>query len=260
MSRNLAADLREPDDFISDPLQDAWTPELVLERMVEAFEILPHISGTVGPGRFTTTWPAVFRDLSMLVGELFSDPGKDPEPPPIRPRPPTADEVARAEEALCWPALYLADMPKAADALNVWAACKASGRSIRKTMEDRCRRATARAQMTELKQKAKRRRIAAGVAAWANAEIAKAAGDQARVDQVKAEAHDRLRDELEKADLIVVRLITPEEAMPGIVMSKDSLDWQRYRAAEQIVARLARHHSGSGASPSSLSTQILSIS
>ena len=58
-------------------------------------------------------------------------------------------------------------------------------------MQDRTRRAAERAKVLEMKQKAKRGRLAAGVAAWANAVIANAADDRARIDQIRAEAHAR---------------------------------------------------------------------
>ncbi|WP_454813795.1 DUF6362 family protein [Labrys neptuniae] len=214
---------------------DAWTPELVMERMVEAFETLRRVPASVGPKAFGNGWPAVIHDLADMI---HWEPGKEP-----RRLPPSLAQITRMEEALAWPSQFLADQPLAADALNLWAMCKAWGRSIDGVLQGRAKEAAeiARVVEREINQRRgiERQQTAGDVAAWANLKLAAADGE--RVERIRANAVIRLERELAKKGLVhAVVIVKPAECSPDKVISRTSLDRWRFVGARQVADKLGR--------------------
>jgi hypothetical protein len=131
------------------------------------------------------------------------------------------------------------DEPMKADALLVWASCKATGRSIAKALRYRFIRAKAAAEVMQAAENDRRavlrREAARQAAAWANERLAETS-DPERCAAIKHNA--RIRFEREAAELLPMR-IWPHEAMPGRILSRASLDRYLPAALESLAERLA---------------------
>ncbi|WP_448149003.1 hypothetical protein [Labrys miyagiensis] len=248
-----------------------------MDRMVEAFETLQRIPMRVGPKAFGTVWPqhvqagderigrkvqGVFRrlrsditevlesdaylpdDIGDYLSEIYAYEDARQQAATAGGEQPDRSQIKRMEEALRWPAEFLADMPKAADALTLWAACIASGRSIRAVLRGRHQRARQIAQVMEMERNAQRaaqrRAIAKEVAAWANAKLEEANGDPERVASVKHRARIRFERAIEEAGLIGDMVVSPKEVMPNKVVTQGGIDEWRGRAAQAIADALTR--------------------
>ena len=120
----------------ADPDSDlpaTWTPEHVGARMIEAFEVLSKIPERVGPASPANAWPAYMQEFHDLVGVKVE--GSRAK---IRA---TSAELSRLYEAFMWPVAFLTDMPLQADALSLWAFCKAGDRSIAEILARRMKQA-----------------------------------------------------------------------------------------------------------------------
>lgn len=206
----------------------SWDAGHVAYRLTKAFETLALMPGAMGPGSLRTAWPAALHEFYGI----FNSPDEE------RPRA-TAEQISRADEALAWPLQYLADEPMRADALLVWAYCKAGGRSIAKTLRFRVAKAKQLAQVRQDAENARRaglrREAARQAASWANARLAETT-DPERIEAIKANA--RIRFEREAAQLMPV-LVMPHEALPGKILSRASLDRYLPSALELLADRLA---------------------
>ena len=143
--------------FDRDGLLVAWTPEAVGARLVEACRVFDRTPMSFGPKGAQGFWPGVVMTWQDLVDEkdqqrlmaaygeenvdwqewvddrtirqLSRDRGAE-----IIKRAerliPTAAAYSRAEEAIRWPALFLAGRPLLADALTTWALCLGLGVSL----------------------------------------------------------------------------------------------------------------------------------
>ena len=144
-----------------------WTPEAVALRMVEAASVVARTPMHIGPKGAQGFWPQVLVVAQDLVDEetqerLMRFPhlvgdweahidsktrrrmSENKSAEWSRPSQPEAAELSRAEEALRWPALYLADRPLLADALTLWALCIGTGASLRASLRQRVKDADAR--------------------------------------------------------------------------------------------------------------------
>lgn len=138
----------------------AWTPEAVQGRMIEAALVVSRTPARIGPSAFNTAWPEIVVVAKDLIDEQtqerilnyrkfdgnwekYIDPhtmrrlSEHIQEKWKRPSSPSAEAYTRAEEALLWPARYLAGRPLFADALTLWAFCVATGASMRATCRER---------------------------------------------------------------------------------------------------------------------------
>lgn len=169
--------LARADAFDSQGRLILWTPEAVGMRMIEAASVIATMPMRIGPKRDAGYWPQVLmiaQDLiddetqeRVLANPRFNGEWVDFVDGPTkrrlseniqskwdRPSPPARLAVSRAEEALHWPALYLADRPLLADALTLWAMCLGTGASLRASLRKRA--ATADAMVSDGKRHAGR--------------------------------------------------------------------------------------------------------
>lgn len=112
---------------------EKWTPDLIEERMTEAYRTLFRASiGGVFPREFGNAMPEVVRSMSDLVHQAGNKSLRNAITHRFKGRPST-DEVRRAEEALAWGLQYLRDdHPDLAGFLNLGAMWKAWGAKISK--------------------------------------------------------------------------------------------------------------------------------
>ncbi len=132
---------------------DEWTPELVEARLVEAIEVIVRTTKRPGPKRPGGSHPALAlteaERWQSIMGELetlWSEgdyKGQSSIELFLRRveaaarHQATAHELEQATEAASWIMRYLAGDPLQADALRTWAFCRATGRSIERTLEER---------------------------------------------------------------------------------------------------------------------------
>lgn len=121
-----------------DEVPTRWDAGHVAHRMVKAFEVLQTMPGRIGPKFGSGSWPVILREFSDYLEESVRM-QRAGEVNMIRHRY-TANEVTLADEALCWPLLYLADYPRRADALLLWAMARARRRSLRRILRQRSER------------------------------------------------------------------------------------------------------------------------
>lgn len=152
--------LARAEAFDQDGRQIAWTPESVGTRMIEAASVFSRTPMRIGPSGASGFWPETYLIAQELVDEAtqarvmayvkfdgnwyryIDDMTKRRISENVqakwnRPAPPEREQYSRAEEALRWPALYLADRPLLADALTLWALCIGTGASLRATLRRR---------------------------------------------------------------------------------------------------------------------------
>jgi hypothetical protein len=146
--------------YDSDGLLVSWTPESVGYRLIEAAVVFARTPARIGPAKMRTAWPATVVTAQDLVDEdtqarlmrfphLIGDwesridaktkahMSREKQSEWERPSDPTPDQYSRAEEALSWPMQHLGDRPLIADAVTLWALCKATGASLRATLRQR---------------------------------------------------------------------------------------------------------------------------
>lgn len=144
-----------------------WTPELVQARIVEAAKVITTIPMRIGPKRDSGYWPQVLMVAQDLVDDetqerVLANPrfngdwmdfvdkltkrriSENIQHEWDRPANPAREALSRAEEALRWPAVYLADKPLLADALTLWALCLGTGASLRLSLRKRAKDADAK--------------------------------------------------------------------------------------------------------------------
>ena len=122
-----------------------WTPEHVARRMVEGCRTLLATGSRVGPRGHANGWPAMLQEFADLVDE---DATKHAREAFARTwRRPSAEEIARSDEALSWPLRYGADELLLCDAVLVWSFCKAADRSIAAFLRTRVADAKRRAEV-----------------------------------------------------------------------------------------------------------------
>ncbi len=107
-----------------------WSPDLVRNRLVEAFEVEAKLPGPRGNRGSSSSWPAMAREFSDVVG--WSDEARQEVWLQwARAKGAHPYEVTRMGEALDWLAL-LKDHPGEQKCLHLWAITRAYRRSLRK--------------------------------------------------------------------------------------------------------------------------------
>lgn len=208
-----------------DALPTSWTPALVQQRMVEAFDTLARTVGRVGPKPFGGCWPGHIRDYPPESTSDRSAPG--------------AHMISRAEEALMWPLLFLKGEPKQSDALMLFCSAKADGDAVVRILRDRATRGKVGAEAVIRHNKARRGALARAVASRVNQRMA--ALDRrtlaARIAIIREKALDDLRAAIEGEGGLPLDL-RPSDVMPGKVLSRTRLDHFRKLAAATIARAL----------------------
>jgi hypothetical protein len=206
--------------------------------MVDAFKTLRQIPGNVGPAGFKTGWPAIVREMEEL---WYSQ----PDPAAETRLPPNKARIGLMEEALRWPARYLLDFPKGADALNLWAICKAWRINMEAVLEVRSEKAKAIAKIAEReineRRAAGRKAVASEPANWANKKVFLSDGSAEAKDRIVANALIRLERDLSKRGLVQPKIwVKPSDVSPDKVLSEKDMRDKRDDAAQLIADRLAR--------------------
>lgn len=116
---------------------DRWTPQLVEERLTEAYETLFRASvGGVFPREFGNAMPVPIKQMSDLVAQAGNKSLRNAIAHRFKGTPST-EEVKRAEDALAWALTYLRDEhPDLAGFLNLGAMWRAWGAKISKKCAD----------------------------------------------------------------------------------------------------------------------------
>lgn len=222
-------------------LPSTWSPEHVMARMVEAFETLFRAGGTIGPQAFGSNWPSIVREFAELIdAQAYAEHQREGGKVRLRP---TVEDISRMEEALAWPVLYLSDIAIAADALNLWAACKARETSIKAVLrlrnQEAVRVACLREKDENAKRDAERKAVARDVAIWADARISQSDGTAGARARIIANAQIRLERALSSKGILAARVfVKPSAVMPDKVISQTSMDRWRMVAANTICGNL----------------------
>jgi hypothetical protein len=117
-------------EMLALPQQMQWTPDMVRHRLLEAARVIEIITARPGPRGSITQWPEAVRE--------WGDAGR-PSAPFVSRR-----QVARAEEAMRWPGLYLEEEPGAGRVLRVYLRSRAYRESFSRAVKSkRWSRATA---------------------------------------------------------------------------------------------------------------------
>jgi hypothetical protein len=110
----------DPDDL---PL--IWTPEHVMVRLVDAYEVLARAPARIYPKAYGNAWPAILlNDIERRDLERVEDREAALRRQLARP---SAHDLSRMSEALAWPMEHLAGFPLMADAVTLYAFAKAKG-------------------------------------------------------------------------------------------------------------------------------------
>lgn len=112
----------------ADDLPAIWTPEHVLIRMVDAYEVLSRTPARIYPQAFGNAWPTILLN-EMERRDLERVQEKEDALQRQLARP-SSHDLSRMQEALAWPMLHLGDFPLMADAVTLYAFAKATGRDL----------------------------------------------------------------------------------------------------------------------------------
>jgi hypothetical protein len=249
VDHDLARRIAAFDGIAADETPHFWTPEIVGDRMIEAFDVLARTPGAWRPQGYASTWPGYRQDWADLLDEeAWRNHQKAMEADANRARRRCeTDEVSRAEEALYWPAHFLADNPLACDAFLTWASHLATGQSIRATLHRRKQAALAlAARMSEAENARRagmRQELAAKAMTWGNRKLrdARREGDVTAEhrERIRVNATIRLQRDITAADAWPTT-IKAVEAMPGRVMARQTAAEYRKRACALLASRLSR--------------------
>lgn len=216
-----------------------WDAGHVAFRLISAFEVLRSMPGRVGPASCGNAWPVMLQEFEDLVdAQARAEARQDFVRNRIRY---SSDQIDRADEALAWTLRYLADMPKHADAIQLWAYGKAAGRSISRMLRARAKAAAEKAAAAEVRanqqRAAQRRALAATVAAWANEQLALAETmDERRA--IRQEAGVRYNGLVLTTKNLLDISVKASEISPNKVLSRPALDRYLPVALETLSRRL----------------------
>ena len=131
LQKGWAGDFAPPADVDFD---DLWVPKVVDERLVEAMRVVMRGVGRVGPAGHGNNMPDYYYDWADL---WFQAGNKDnSKPRGLSLLSASQEQVTRMEEAIRWPAVYLADHPGPRRVLAAYLRAKAH----RYKFSDDCKR------------------------------------------------------------------------------------------------------------------------
>jgi len=226
-----------------------WTHDHVLERISRGLKALVLSTGRHGPKTSGSPWPATFRELPPLAElEQWLELRREFEAAMhARNERPSAAEIALAEEALAWPARYLADEPLQRDAIWLTVRTIAFNLKLEKLLRER--RIAADLMVEARKEFAPdivriyeddAQDAAAKVAAWANAAFAKVSS-RSKVIRIKQGARIRFKREIRKVKAIErITHVKRGDVMPGKLFNQSRVHHHRIAGVEAIIAGLER--------------------
>lgn len=225
-----------------------WTHDHVLERISRGLKALVLSTGRHGPKTSGSPWPATFRELPPLAElEQWLELRREFEAAMhARNERPSAAEIALAEEALAWPARYLADEPLQRDAIWLTVRTIAFNLKLEKLLRERriaadlmveARKAFAPDIVRIYEDDAQE--AAAKVAAWANAALAKVSSSRSKIIRIKQGARIRFKREIRAAKAIErITHVRRCDVMPGKLFNQSRVHHHRIAGVEAIMAGL----------------------
>jgi hypothetical protein len=134
-----------PLDVVPPPVEvpRSWHAGYVAARLIQAYRVLHTLPSRIGPESFGNAWPTVLVEFGDLVdAAAWAQHAKDVPHDRVRW---STEDITLADEACAWPLQHLADSPRRADAVQVWAYAMARERSLRRLLRRRAERARAMA-------------------------------------------------------------------------------------------------------------------
>jgi hypothetical protein len=226
-----------------------WTHDHVLKRISRGLKAVVLSTRRLGPTIYGSPWPATFRELPPLAElEQWLELRREFEAAMhARNERPSAAEIALADEALAWPARYLADQPLQRDAVWLTARTIAFNLKLEKLLRER--RIAADLMVEARKEFAPdivriyeddAQDAAAKVAAWANAAFAKVSS-RSKVIRIKQGARIRFKREIRKVKAIErITHVKRGDVMPGKLFNQSRVHHHRIAGVEAIIAGLER--------------------
>ena len=235
-----------------DDMPTEWTPEWVGIRMIHAVSVTHRSVEAPGPRLPRTSWPAVVSTWADLVDEGIRDAvianakaarrrskktkgklqidwrqyvdrdlvtsleAEKAERAALHGDAPLPFEIDLADEALGWPARYLAADQAESDSLQLWALCHALGRNIARTIKRARQEADALI--------AKRRYL------LREEEFGRLVSARVEKPQARSRA----------TEYALAAVITRQDVRPHWAFSEDTLDRRRKHGAALIADRLKR--------------------
>jgi hypothetical protein len=226
-----------------------WTHDHVIERIGAGLKAVVLSSARLGPKTYGSTWPAAFRELPPLAElEQWLELRREFEASVhARNERPSALEIARADEALAWPARYLSD-PLERDAVWLTARMVGFGHKLERILRER--RKIADRMVEQRKENGSpdviriyeddAQEAAAKVVAWANKAIAEGSRGRARVMRIRQGARILFVREIRKAKAVErLTFVRRSDVMPGKLFNQSRVHHHRIAGIEAIMAGLA---------------------
>lgn len=230
---------------LEDGLPTSWTPAHVQTRLIEAFKVIHKTTTRGAPKAFGSNWPNMLREFDDLVDaqsreQMEIDGVEEARRRGLRP---TADMIERADEAMGWCARYLAHDQAHADAIQLWAFCKARGFDMRKMLRRRRVAVDIKVQRRQADKDAhrlaRRSEIAKEATEWANRRLASATSPE-QVERIRANAFVRASRAIEASPDCTARKVLRQDVMPGRAFTRTWLDAMRKEAANTLASLLNR--------------------
>ncbi len=250
-----------------------WTPEHVVERLKEAYDVLRRTPSRIGPKQLTSAWPThsdltegeeffialefaartdyiAAAELKLLKAERQAEAeARAEQAREIADKKvdvPTAAEASRCEEAIGWPLSHLQPFPLQGDALGLFCRCAALQVSLERSL--RARREIAddlvEHRREEIRLEERRDKLISEELRKRTAKIdPMVARRQAEEDAAKASviawAVERFAIGEPKPSTKTAR-VTRDEVWPGRVFTRRALDKYRKEGAVTIATALNR--------------------
>ena len=233
----------------ADPLPAIWTHDHVLERIGLGLKALVLSSGRPGPKTYGSSWPSTFREPPPLAElEQWLELRREFEAAMhARNERPSAEDITLADEALSWPARYLAESPLQLDAIWLTARCVGLGSKLETIL--RARRKVADVMVERRKQETPdliriyeddAEDAAVKIVAWANNAIADGSKDRARIARIRKGARILFVREIRKVKAVELHTFVRRcDVMPGKLFNQSRVHHHRIVGVETIMAGLA---------------------
>ena len=226
-----------------------WTHDHVLDRIGAGLKAIILSSARPGPQSFSAPWPSTFREPPPLAElDQWLELRREFESAiHARNERPSAVEIALADEALAWPARYLAD-PLQRDAVWLTARCVGLGHKLETILRQRRKVADFMVQQRKENGAPDVIRIyeddaedaAAKVVAWANKAIADGPSGRARVARIRKGARILFVREIRKTKAVERHtFVHRSDVMPGKLFNQSRVHHHRIAGVEAIMAGLA---------------------
>ena len=228
------------------------SPDEILERIGEALRIVSASTRRLGPRAPVNSLPEILHEFEDFVGRDL-EPGVRidewmDEIETRAARMSSAREIRLAEEALTWPARFLA-CPLQRDALWLVALSHGLKANVENILRRRRRKADKMVEHRKQQGQPDLIRIyeddaadaAAKITSWANAALAQTRpGEGRKRARIRQAARIRFRREVKDGAIVELHVYVRRcDVMPGKVFSRSRVDHHAYRALERIAEGLA---------------------